>query len=196
MRCGQTARSGGQRQRAKPGSIHRKKTESKARLYPQEEDREQSQALSTGRRQRAKPGSVHRKETESKARLYPQEGDAAACRMAEEPLLSVTVQSRRSGADSGKAESPGTAKGLKQIRASGVRLQGWGSTGSQLSASFTGLAPGVRVLYKFTVSNNNNNHNNVHLSCVHQRPSAHMIHINLNMIFYTHVEHSPTMQFT
>ena len=22
--------------------------------------------------------------------------------------------------------------------------------------------------------------------------SAHMIHINLNMIFYTHVEHSPT----
>ena len=23
-------------------------------------------------------------------------------------------------------------------------------------------------------------------------PSAHMIHINLNMIFYTHVEHSPT----
>ena len=26
--------------------------------------------------------------------------------------------------------------------------------------------------------------------------SAHMIHINLNMIFYTHVEHSPTKQFT
>ena len=24
------------------------------------------------------------------------------------------------------------------------------------------------------------------------RLSAHMIHINLNMIFYTHVEHSPT----
>jgi len=23
-------------------------------------------------------------------------------------------------------------------------------------------------------------------------PSAHMIHINLNMIFYTHVKHSPT----
>ena len=23
-------------------------------------------------------------------------------------------------------------------------------------------------------------------------PSAHMIHINLNMILYTHVEHSPT----
>ena len=23
-------------------------------------------------------------------------------------------------------------------------------------------------------------------------PSTHMIHINLNMIFYTHVEHSPT----
>ena len=30
-----------------------------------------------------------------------------------------------------------------------------------------------------------NNNNNVHLSCVHQ-------HINLNMIFYTHVAHSPT----
>ena len=26
--------------------------------------------------------------------------------------------------------------------------------------------------------------------------SAHMIHINLNMIFYTHVEHSPTKRFT
>ena len=26
--------------------------------------------------------------------------------------------------------------------------------------------------------------------------SAHMIHINLNMIFYTHVEHSPTNRFT
>ena len=25
--------------------------------------------------------------------------------------------------------------------------------------------------------------------------SAHMIHINLNMIFYTHVEHSPTRTF-
>ena len=35
---------------AKPGSIHRKETESKARLYPQEGDRQQSQALSAGRR--------------------------------------------------------------------------------------------------------------------------------------------------
>ena len=26
--------------------------------------------------------------------------------------------------------------------------------------------------------------------------SAHMIHINLNMIFYTHLEHSPTKRFT
>ena len=26
--------------------------------------------------------------------------------------------------------------------------------------------------------------------------SVHMIHINLNMIFYTHVEHSPTKRFT
>ena len=26
--------------------------------------------------------------------------------------------------------------------------------------------------------------------------SAHMIHINLNMIFYTHVEHSPKKRFT
>ena len=26
--------------------------------------------------------------------------------------------------------------------------------------------------------------------------SAHMIHINLNMIFYTHVDHSPTKRFT
>ena len=26
--------------------------------------------------------------------------------------------------------------------------------------------------------------------------SAHMIHINLNMIFYTHVEHSPAKRFT
>ena len=36
------------------------------------------------------------------------------------------------------------------------------------------------------------NNNNVHLSCADQRLSAHMIHINLNMIFYTHVEQSPT----
>ena len=25
---------------------------------------------------------------------------------------------------------------------------------------------------------------------------AHMIHINLNMMFYTHVEHRPTKQYT
>ena len=42
----------------------------------------------------------------------------------------------------------------------------------------------------------NNNSNNVHLSCAHQSLSAHMIHINLNMIFYTHVDHSPTKRFT
>ena len=33
------------------------------------------------------------------------------------------------------------------------------------------------------------NNNNVHLSCA---PSTHVIHINLNTIFYTHVEDSPT----
>ena len=38
----------------------------------------------------------------------------------------------------------------------------------------------------------NNNNNNVHLLCAHQRPERSMIHINLNMIFYTHVKHSPT----
>ena len=37
-----------------------------------------------------------------------------------------------------------------------------------------------------------NNNNNEHLSCAHQRPERSMIHINLNMIFYTHVQHSPT----
>ena len=36
------------------------------------------------------------------------------------------------------------------------------------------------------------NNNNVHLSCVINALSAHTMHINLNMIFYTHVEHSPT----
>ena len=41
-------------------------------------------------------------------------------------------------------------------------------------------------------NNNNNNNNNVHLLCAHHALSAHMIHINLNMIFYTHVERSPT----
>ena len=35
------------------------------------------------------------------------------------------------------------------------------------------------------------NHN-VHLSCTHQCPETHMIHINLNMILYTHAVHSPT----
>ena len=34
--------------------------------------------------------------------------------------------------------------------------------------------------------------NNVHLSYAHQHLSAHMIHIYLNTIFYTHIEHSPT----
>ena len=37
-----------------------------------------------------------------------------------------------------------------------------------------------------------NNNNNVHLSCAHQCLSTHTIHINLNIIFYTHVEYSPT----
>ena len=32
---------------------------------------------------------------------------------------------------------------------------------------------------------NNYNYNNVHLSCAHQRPEAHTIHINLSTIFYT-----------
>ena len=46
-------------------------------------------------------------------------------------------------------------------------------------------------------NNNNHNNNNVHLSeyiyhALIDDLSAHMIHINLNMIFYTHVEHSPT----
>ena len=39
----------------------------------------------------------------------------------------------------------------------------------------------------------NNNNNNVNLSCAHQRPErSHDTYINLNMIFYTHVEHSST----
>ena len=38
-----------------------------------------------------------------------------------------------------------------------------------------------------------NGPNSVHLSRAHQRPEhSHDIHINLNTIFYTHVEHSPT----
>ena len=36
------------------------------------------------------------------------------------------------------------------------------------------------------------NNNNVHLSWLISALSAHTIHINLNMIFYTHVEHSLT----
>ena len=34
-------------------------------------------------------------------------------------------------------------------------------------------------------------HNNVDLSCAYQHPER-LIHIDLNMIFYTHVEHSST----
>ena len=38
-----------------------------------------------------------------------------------------------------------------------------------------------------------NNNNNTHLLCaLINALSAHMIHTNLNMIFYTHVEHSST----
>jgi len=37
-----------------------------------------------------------------------------------------------------------------------------------------------------------NNNNNVIYYALINALSAHMIHINLNMIFYTHVEHSPT----
>ena len=36
------------------------------------------------------------------------------------------------------------------------------------------------------------NNNNVHLSSLIKALSAHMIHINLNMIFCTHVQPSPT----
>ena len=50
----------------------------------------------------------------------------------------------------------------------------------------------TKWLFEGEKNSNNNNNNNVHLSCAHQRLSAHMIHINLHMIFYTHVEHSPT----
>ena len=41
------------------------------------------------------------------------------------------------------------------------------------------------------VEKQRHNNNNVHLSCTYQHPE-HLIHINLNMIFYTHVERSPT----
>ena len=46
------------------------------------------------------------------------------------------------------------------------------------------------IIIKIIIKNNN-----VHLMIFHtliNALSAHMIHINLNMIFYTHVEHSPT----
>ena len=41
------------------------------------------------------------------------------------------------------------------------------------------------------VEKQRHNNNNVHLSCTYQHPE-HLIHINLNMIFYTHVERSST----
>ena len=49
------------------------------------------------------------------------------------------------------------------------------------------MPPGFSACFGFY------NNNNVHLSCAHQRPecSHDRIHINLHMIFYTHVEHSP-----
>ena len=56
---------------------------------------------------------------------------------------------------------------------------------SQKNTDFQGL--------KFRSVHNNNHHYNVHLiyHALINALSAHMIHINLNMIFYTH-EHSPT----
>ena len=44
---------------------------------------------------------------------------------------------------------------------------------------------------RLVLSHFNNNYNIVHHELINGL-SAHMIHINLNMIFYTHVEHSPT----
>ena len=51
------------------------------------------------------------------------------------------------------------------------------------------------VIFKGGTSRRGNlffNNNNVHLSSLINALSAHMIHINLNMIYYTPVEHSPT----
>ena len=42
------------------------------------------------------------------------------------------------------------------------------------------------------------NNNNVHLSCAHQRPEhsqCHIVHINLNMMFYTHAEHKNCIKY-
>ena len=56
---------------------------------------------------------------------------------------------------------------------------------------------GILIPALFSIKVNNINNNNVYMSCAHshQLPdclSDRMIHINLNMIFCTHVEHSPT----
>ena len=65
-----------------------------------------------------------------------------------------------------------------------------------VAASFNeSLLSLIDTMSRSVRNNKNNNNNNVHLSCAHQRLSAHMIDINLNTIFYTHVEHLPK-QFT
>ena len=58
----------------------------------------------------------------------------------------------------------------------------------------------VTVWPRVVIDNNKNNNNNIIIIIIIMYSyhalinalSAHMIHINLNMIFYTHVEHSPT----
>ena len=65
-----------------------------------------------------------------------------------------------------------------------------------VAASFNeSLLSLIDTMSRSVRNNKNNNNNNVHLSCAHQRLSAHMIDINLNTIFYTYVEHLPK-QFT
>ena len=44
-------------------------------------------------------------------------------------------------------------------------------------------------------NNNNNNAHHIYHALINAL-GVHMIHINLNTIFCTHVEHSPTKQFT
>ena len=54
-------------------------------------------------------------------------------------------------------------------------------TGNQLSSKTD-----IKSIHKVDFNNNN-----VHLSHAHNALSTHIVHINLNMIFYTYVEHSP-----
>ena len=89
---------------------------------------------------------------------------------------------------------------MSKLKDAGTRLQTLSIFSGPITQLLSVLCVVVRVpsyasAEKKTKGLNNNNNNNNIMYIYHaliNALSAHAIHINLNTIFYTHVEHSPT----